>query len=413
MDVCHYEDRGAADLEPLALTRPVFSLLCGLSSLSEKQARYFQGNVRGAVVRPHLGDAAAPPREGLIAVVNGRWLPPAGFAPHLSVPCGGHAGDQPPYALVVAKTVTARTPDAVEEQMEQWKAALPCRDAGGRLFQWLWELVSHNSEQITTDCAAAEYKASAAGSQVLPAIIGPREGLRLDRSARVDPFVAAHTTNGPVVIGPDAIVTAFSRLEGPCVIGARTRVCQANIRAGTTIGPDCRIGGEVECSIIQGYSNKAHDGFLGHAYLGEWVNLGAGTQTSDLRNDYQPVSVVVNGRLVRTGQTKVGCFLGDHTKTAIGTLLNTGTNAGAFCNLLPSGLLPRRIPSFSQCLEGRVTYTDGFENLLKTAAAVMTRRGNQLTPAHEALYRAVFEETESERRAAILNAERRALRRSA
>ncbi len=87
---------------------------------------------------------------------------------------------------------------------------------------------------------------------------------------------------------------------------------------------------------MQGYSNKYHDGFLGHTYVGEWVNLGAGTQNSDLRNDYGEVTVTVNGRIVPTGATKVGCFLGDHTKTGLGTLLNTGTNAGAFCNLLPA-----------------------------------------------------------------------------
>jgi UDP-N-acetylglucosamine diphosphorylase/glucosamine-1-phosphate N-acetyltransferase len=243
----------------------------------------------------------------------------------------------------------------------------------------------------------------------LPALIGPREALRLDRTARVDPFVVTDLTNGPVVIGPDAIVMAFSRLEGPCVIGPRSRVQGANIRTGTTIGPDCRVGGEIECSIIQGCSNKAHDGFLGHSYLGEWVNLGAGTQTSDLRNDYGEVSVVVNGRLIRTGQTKIGCFLGDHTKTAVGTLLNTGTNVGAFCNLLPDGLLPRRIPSFVRCLDGRLTVNDDLENHLNTAAKVMTRRGRELTPAHEALYRAVYDETAQDRR----DAERRALRRSA
>jgi UDP-N-acetylglucosamine diphosphorylase/glucosamine-1-phosphate N-acetyltransferase len=211
------------------------------------------------------------------------------------------------------------------------------------------------------------------------------------------------------VIGPDAVVTAFSRLEGPCVIGPRSRVNGANLRAGTTLGPDCRVGGEIECSIIQGCSNKAHEGFLGHSYLGEWVNLGAGTQTSDLRNDYGEVSVVVNGRLIRTGQNKIGCFLGDHTKTAVGTLLNTGTSVGAFCNLLPDGLLPRRIPSFVRCLEGRLTYNDDLENQLNTAGRVMARRGRELTPAHEALYRAAFEETAVDR----FDAERRALRRSA
>jgi UDP-N-acetylglucosamine diphosphorylase/glucosamine-1-phosphate N-acetyltransferase len=423
MDVCLYEDRGAADLEPLTLTRPVFDLLCGQSSLAEKQARYFQATAHTAVVRPHLADVRRLQSPGmavndfagagLVVVVNGRWLPPAGVAVDLSAPCVGVVGDEPAYAVVDAKRFTARTPDAVEEQMEQWKAILPCREAGGRAFRWLWEIVTHNGDQIMADCAATEYHHAVAGTQVLPALIGPRERLRLDRTARVDPFVAADLTNGPVVIGPDAVVTAFSRLEGPCVIGPRSRVNGASIRAGTTIGPDCRVGGEIECSIIQGHSNKAHDGFLGHSYLGEWVNLGADTQTSDLRNDYGEVLVVVNGRLVRTGQTKVGCFLGDHTKTAIGTLLNTGTSVGVFCNLLPNGLLPRRIPSFVRCLDGRLTYNDDLENHLSTAAKVIARRGRELTPAHEALYRTVFDKTALERRAAVLDAERRALRRSA
>jgi UDP-N-acetylglucosamine diphosphorylase/glucosamine-1-phosphate N-acetyltransferase len=423
MDVCLYEDRGAADLEPLTLTRPVFDLLCGQSSLAEKQARHFQATTCTAVVRQHLADVVrlqSPSMTvndfagaGLVVVVNGRWLPPAGIALDLSGPCVGVVGDEPAYAVVDAKQFTARTPDAVEEQMEQWKASLPCREAGGRLLRWLWEIVAHNGDQIIADCAAAEYRPAIAGTQILPALIGPRERLRLDRTAHIDPFVAADLTNGPVVIGPDAVVTAFSRLEGPCVIGPRSRVHGANIRAGTTLGPDCRVGGEIECGIIQGRSNKAHEGFLGHSYLGEWVNLGAGTQTSDLRNDYGEVSVVVNGRLVRTGQTKVGCFLGDHTKTAVGTLLNTGTSVGVFCNLLPDGLLPRRIPSFVRCLEGRLSYNDDLENHLNTAAKVMARRVRELTPAHEALYRAVFEETAVERHAAVLNAERRALRRSA
>ena len=398
MRVCHYEDRRVADLEPLTLTRPVFDLLCGQTSLADKQARHFQASERAAVVRPHLSELAGLPAPistaGLVVVVNGRWLPPAAVAGDLSEPCVGIIGDEPAYAVVDAATFTARTPEAVEEQMEKWKATLPCREAGGRLFRRLWEIVAHNADQILADDEAATHKKEGAPPTILPAVIGPRKRLHVHHSARIDPFVAADMTGGPVVIGPDAVVTAFTRLEGPCVIGPRTQVHGAKIRAGTTLGPDCRIGGEVEASIVQGRSNKYHDGFLGHAFLGEWVNLGAGTQNSDLRNDYGDASVFVNGRLVRTGQTKVGCFLGDHTKTAVGVLLNTGTSAGAFCNLLPGGLLPRRLPSFVRCLDGRLSNNNDLDSLLKTAAKVMARRGCDLTPAHAALYRAVFEATE-------------------
>src|SRR5439155_2723037 len=132
------------------------------------------------------------------------------------------------------------------------------------------------------------------------------------------------------------VVTAFTRMEGTCYIGPGTQVMGAKVRGGTSLGTQCRVGGEVEASVVLGYSNKYHDGFLGHAYVGEWVNLGAGTSNSDLRNDYGEVTVAVRGERVRTGRNKVGCFLGDHAKSGLGALLNTGTTAGAFSNLLPA-----------------------------------------------------------------------------
>src|SRR5205085_4411115 len=181
--------------------------------------------------------------------------------------------------------------------------------------------------------------------------------------------------------------TAFSRLEGPCYIGSGTQVQGAKIRAGTTLGPQCRVGGEVEASIIHAHTNKYHEGFLGHSYVGEWVNLGAGTHNSDWRNDYGEVTVTAGGRPIATGLTKVGCFVGDHSKTGLGTLLNTGTNVGAFCNLLPAGsLLPRYFPSFTSWWNGSVRENDDLQILLATARQVMTRRGYTLTPGHEKLY---------------------------
>ena len=123
--------------------------------------------------------------------------------------------------------------------------------------------------------------------------------------------------------------------------------------------------------------------------------------------------VTVNGRVVPTGQGKVGCFLGDHTKSGIGTLLNTGTNAGVFCNLLPGGLLPRYVPSFAGSWEGVLSDRVDLPALLRTAAGVMGRRGREFTEVHAALYRTLFEQTAAERRRALREAEVRRLRRSA
>ena len=180
------------------------------------------------------------------------------------------------------------------------------------------------------------------------------------------------------------------------------------------MGPNCRIGGELEASIVQGNSNKYHDGFVGHSYIGEWVNFGAGTQVSDLRNDYADVDVTVAGESVSTGLTKVGCFIGDHTKTGLGTLLNTGTNIGIFCNLLPAGrLLPKCLPSFSSWWNGALRDHSDLPRLLPTASEVMRRRGIAMTEIHAALYRGLCDQTAADRRRMLAEASQRPFRRSA
>jgi hypothetical protein len=192
------------------------------------------------------------------------------------------------------------------------------------------------------------------------------------------------------VIGPGAVVHAFTRLEGPCAVGAGSVVLGAKVRAGTSIGPGCRVGGEVECSILLGHANKYHEGFLGHSYLGEWVNLAAGTHTGDLRCDYRPVTVPVGGREVPTGRLKVGSVVGDHAKTGLGVLLNCGTVIGPFAQVLPgAGFAPREIPGFTRAGAGGLKELADVDGVLAVADLVMRRRGAELTPALEAVYREV------------------------
>ncbi|MCS6867026.1 MAG: hypothetical protein RMJ56_06920, partial [Gemmataceae bacterium] len=204
----------------------------------------------------------------------------------------------------------------------------------------------------------------------------------------------ADTTTGPVVIGDNAVVTAFSRLEGPCFIGSGSHLLSAKVRGGTSIGPHCRIGGEVEASIVLGYTNKYHDGFLGHSYVGEWVNLAAGTSTGDLRCDYGPIRVGMEGDEINTGRTKLGSLIGDHVKTGLGVLLNCGTTIGIFAQVLPSGqFAPRSIPSFHRVGPEGIRELDG-DRLLATAEVVMRRRGRELTPPQAAVYRFLAREAE-------------------
>ncbi len=430
MRVCLFEDRGALDLEPLSLTRPVFELLCGLTSLAAKQSRFFPPGPRGVLVRSYLADLCrlhspevpvndlAWLRAGPTILVNGRWLPPSIPLPLEQITSPGVAlvNDEVAFAVVEPEHLADCSTNTLDLCLSAWKALLPQRSAGGRLIRYPWELVQANGEQIRADwqTAGPSFAVEAnAGERPGLAVLGPREHVLIHPAAQLDPMIVADARQGPIVIDRDAVVTAFTRLEGPCFIGPGTHVRNANIRAGTTLGPDCRIGGEIECSIVQGRSNKYHEGFLGHAYVGEWVNLAAGTHNSDLRNDYGEVTMTVNGRRVDTGLTKVGCFLGDHTKTGLGALLNTGTSAGVFCNLLPGSLLPKYVPSFASWWKEVLTDRADLTALLRTAAEVMRRRRVDFTETHAALYRTLFEQTAAERRRAVRDAERRALRRSA
>jgi UDP-N-acetylglucosamine diphosphorylase/glucosamine-1-phosphate N-acetyltransferase len=275
-----------------------------------------------------------------------------------------------------------------------------------------WDLVDANAAEIQRDFGWL--KPIRETTERTLHLLGPLGSLWIAPSARIEPMVVADTTQGPVVVDEHATVSAFTRLEGPCYVGPHSRLMGANIRAGTSIGPHCRVGGEVEASILHAYSNKYHDGFLGHSYVGEWVNLGAGTHNSDLRNDYGEVSVTLRGMPMPTGMTKVGCFLGDHTKTGLGTLLNTGSNIGAFCNLLPAGrFAPKYIPSFTSWWNGSLREAFTLDQLLTTAEISMQRRGVTLTAAHRSLYASLLEDTENERRRVLRESEQRQLRRSA
>jgi UDP-N-acetylglucosamine diphosphorylase/glucosamine-1-phosphate N-acetyltransferase len=216
-------------------------------------------------------------------------------------------------------------------------------------------------------------------------------------------MVTIDAEHGPVYIDEEVQIQPFSRVEGPCYIGKKSILLGAKCREGNSIGPCCRVGGEVEESIIHGYSNKYHDGFLGHAYVGEWVNLGALTTNSDLKNDYSSVSVMLDGRqTIDTGSTKVGSLIGDHTKTSIGTLLNTGSYLGAMAIIMATGKpLPKYIPSFAWFVEGIVTKGFGKSSLYQTAKTAMGRRKCTWSAEAEAMWDAVFEMTAPERNAAV------------
>jgi UDP-N-acetylglucosamine diphosphorylase/glucosamine-1-phosphate N-acetyltransferase len=318
----------------------------------------------------------------------------------------GLVGEQVAFAVSSAGEAANLKPQELPWHLGEWKSRKPVRPAGGEMIDHPWDLVQHNARALEQDERFWRTHREAASVDGATRI-GPPERVLVDPTAHVEPLVLIDTTKGPVMVDQGAVVQAFSRLEGPCYVGPGTHILAGNVK-GSSFGPQCKIGGEVEASIVHGCSNKAHDGFLGHSYLGEWVNFGAGTQTSDLRNDYGKVTLTIAGQKVETGQLKVGAFVGDHTKTSISCLFNTGTVAGPFGMLVASGgLLPRTLPAFCLYAEGRLRERTDLGAMFATAATMMARRGVAWAPEHADFFLDLYERTSGERTRLVRDSEQR------
>ena len=202
----------------------------------------------------------------------------------------------------------------------------------------------------------------------------------------IHPTVIVDESEGPVVVMEGARIGAYSVLHGPVVIGRDAVVKPHAQISHSVIGPVCKVSGEIEHSILHGYSNKQHDGYLGHSFLGEWVNIGAGTNTSDLKNTYGHITVTMPWGSEDTQRIFIGLLSGDHSKTAIGTMFKTGTVCGVNCNVTDHGFPPKYIPSFSWMDTEKTTLYD-INKAIDVARIVMARRLIDLGPETEKLLR--------------------------
>jgi UDP-N-acetylglucosamine diphosphorylase/glucosamine-1-phosphate N-acetyltransferase len=416
MRVAFFEDAGAANFHPLTLARPVFELVCGRFTLRERIVRNCAATEWGVFVRDHLAETyrEAHPEarvndyvwlsRGSTLAINGRWLPTAdAIRNDLHRPGSAVLNGRVPFLTLEpgdATTVMNGGWDSALLPLAQNGAALEAR---GVFVEQLWDLVGQNAALLAQDfrLAGSPARRYEPGPQV--AVIGPRDMLQVDPSARIEPFVVLDASTGPIAIGPGVVLKPFTHITGPCHIDRGSQLFGACIRGATTIGAECRVGGEVEASILHSHVNKYHAGFLGHSYLCPWVNLGALTTNSDLKNDYSQIRVPVMGESLETGLTKIGCFIGDHAKTSIGTLINTGASIGAMSMILADGQLsPKHVPSFCKASHGELAEGIDLEGALRTARIAMGRRNCELTLAQERLWRRLYLQTRAERENAIL-----------
>lgn len=396
-----FDDGIARAFHPFSLTRPVGELRYGTHLLRERAEGFWRLSCGGHLASDGLagfGEEAAPGVVGREALSpsHSRILHSSRFAP------AGPAPDPPrePTTLFCRNEVVgfvlpagAHLPDM---DLLLNPAPLPGgaqMEVEGTVFRAPWDLMAGNGDQLRDDIPRF-YPGYAA--EELPGchILGTGL-LSLGKEVEVEPGSVFDLREGPIRLSDGVTVRAHTRMEGPAFVGPGTTILGGALSEFST-GPVCKIRGEVECSVILGYTNKAHDGFLGHAYLGKWVNLGAFTTNSDLKNNYGAVRVGGADGPVDTGLMKVGAFLGDHVKTGIGTLLNTGTVVGAGSNIFGGAMPPTYVPPFS--------WGSGFDltefkldKFLEVARRAMGRRGAELDPEMEGMLRRAWESSRGER----------------
>ncbi len=205
--------------------------------------------------------------------------------------------------------------------------------------------------------------------------------------ALVEPGVTFDVRGGVIVIEQNAYVKGGTRLEGPIYIGPGSEILGGSIH-GSVIGPRCKVRGEVSDSVFLGYGNKGHDGFLGHSVVGRWVNLGAGTTTSNLKNTYGPIRLSVGDNDIETGRQFLGTLFGDHAKTAIGTMMSTGATVGTGANVFGYTSAPKYVPEFAWGDTGATMQRDGF---LKVAERVMPRRQVEVTEDVRSMLETIYD----------------------
>lgn len=399
MDI-HLFDHPVANrrLWPLTAFRPVADLRLGILRLSDKWQQYTR--IQASHLCADNLQALFPlgKKESDQLVIQGNTLPTRQLADWLlALPDDCVAVDD--QGEWIGFKTRGGAPDYLD--LSEGDAGIPavlshlkpltCPFPVSRLLQ-SWEIFQMNATELERDFELLTIGRSGFHPSATNLILGNR--FFIEEGAKME-GVTINSLTGPVYIGRDTEIMEGSVIRGPFALCDHALVkMAAKIYGPTTIGPGCKVGGEIQNVVFQANSNKAHDGYLGNSAIGEWCNLGADTNSSNLKNTYQEVKLwdYAKGGFVATGSLFCGLVMGDHAKCGINTMFNTGTVVGVGANVFGSGYPRPFIPDFAWGGASGFT-THSMRAFLDTARIVMDRRGQVLTPAHEHLYRTVFEQT--------------------
>lgn len=387
MHIVLFDDNPNAFL-PLAYTRPIGDLRCGIFSNAERWRHHGD-------VFYHTREALRPLFPGVVEgsalYVNGRVIWHKSLRERALELAPGEA-------IVFDDVLVALHWNEPLEALDETDVSTAYELESCTLLDSVRDVFVHNGEALIIDFEDVIQTRHAAELSATNTLIGPQDRLFIGAGAEVE-AATINTQEGPVYIGAGAKV-----MEGSMIRGGLALCDHAQLKMGTkiygpsTFGPFCKVGGEVSNSVFQGYSNKGHDGFVGNSVIGQWCNLGADTNTSNLKNNYGTVKVwdFELGELTDSGLTFCGLMMGDHSKCSINTQFNTGTTVGVNANIFGHGFPPKYIPSFAWGgSDGFTTYE--LEKSYLVAERVCARRQVAFTPEDRALMAAIFEETAGDR----------------
>ena len=414
-----FDDVSRDDLLPLTFTRPCSELRVGMLTIREKWERMFRIKP-STLTLPYLANKfkVSAAKDNLL--VNGAIIPDPGLlAAFKNLPKGSvlifdpaktpRKASLPPSGLNQRRELIALRLDDNQLNVLLKKGQFPLEPSDPALdelkprayakpyvkIRFLWDIIGENGPELVRDFELITRGRKSAPPHRSNLRVG-KSKVFIEKGAKV--FGASlNTEHGPIYIGKNAEVMEGSLIRGPVSIGEHSIIRMgARIYGPASLGLQSRAGGELSNVVFQGYSNKSHDGFLGHAVLGEWCNLGAGTNNSNLKNNYAPVSVwnYAQRKEVNSGSLFCGLFMGDHSKCAINTMFNTGTVAGVFTNIFGAGFPDRFIPCYTWGgIMAKKVYTPSVA--LRVAEKVMARRGVTISEDEKSILNSVFELTKS------------------
>lgn len=389
MNYILFDDDTWGELLPLTFTRPVAEVRVGILTIREKWERYV-GSDCSFLTQDYLSKKF-PLRKGTDnLLVNGSVLPDKGLLEKVGELESGHALCQGNLLIAV------RMGEEALEQFDPKKCdGFACNEYDGELTRVgkTYHVFEKNDVALRADFELITRNRASQPLSNTVNVLG-RENIFVEEGARVE-FATLNAQNGPIYIGKDAEIMEGSLIRGPFSMGEHSCIKMgAKIYGATTLGPYCKCGGELNNVVFQGYSNKAHDGFLGNAAIGEWCNFGADTNNSNLKNNYSQIRLwnYSHNGFEKTGSQFCGLIMGDHSKTGINTMLNTGTVIGVSANVYGSGYPRVFIPSFSMGgSQGFVEYR--INKAYEVADLVMQRRNRCFDEVEQEILTAVFEMT--------------------